>query len=188
MSFTFEPLRIRDVIAVRPRRHLDDRGYLAESYRRSAFVAAGLDATFVQDNVTRSQRWVLRGLHYQIPPKAQGKLIGVLQGRIFDVAVDLRVGGPTYGRWVSRTLDVESGEFLWIPPGFAHGYVVLSDTADVVYKLTAEYDPELGRGIRWDDPSLGIQWPVEDPILSPTDKKNPPLARADNPFRAGGPS
>ena len=185
MSFEFEPLRIRDVIAIRPTRHLDDRGYLAETFRASKFAAAGIEATFVQDNVVRSHRGVLRGLHYQLLPHAQGKLIGVVQGRIYDVAVDLRQGGPTYGQWVARTLDVESGELLWIPPGFAHGYAVLSDTADVAYKMTAEYKPALGRGIRWDDPALGIQWPVDDPILSDQDRRQPLLARAENPFRAG---
>lgn len=183
MTFKTEHLRIRDVIAVRPTRHLDDRGYLSEIYRESAFRDVGINADFVQSNVTRSQRWVLRGLHYQIPPSAQGKLVGVLQGRIFDVAVDLRVGGPTYGKWVSRTLDVETGEFLWIPPGFAHGYLVLSDTADVLYKITSEYAPKLARGIRWDDPKLGIQWPVDAPILSEADRNQPPLGRAENPFR-----
>lgn len=184
MSFTFEPLRIREVVAVRPRRHLDDRGFFAEVFRASAFEEAGIEAPFVQDNVTRSQHGVLRGLHYQIPPAAQGKLVGVAQGRIFDVAVDLRKGGPSFGKWVSRTLDVESGELLWIPPGFAHGYLVLSDTADVFYKCTAEYREDLTRGIRWDDPTLGIPWPLEAPIVSPADKKQPTFRRADIPFRA----
>jgi dTDP-4-dehydrorhamnose 3,5-epimerase len=185
MSFTFEPLRIREVVAIRPTRHLDDRGFFAEVYRSSSFEDAGIVAPFVQDNVVRSQQGVLRGLHYQLPPSAQGKLVGVTNGRIFDVAVDLRRGGPSYGKWVSRTLDVETGEMLWIPPGFAHGYVVLSDTADVTYKVTAEYAPELDRGIRWDDPTLGIQWPVEDPILSDRDRRQVTFAKAENPFRAG---
>ena len=184
MPITFEPLRIRDVVAVRPSRHPDDRGFFAEIYRRSAFQGAGIDATFVQDNVTRSQRGVLRGLHYQLPPSAQGKLVGVVRGAIYDVAVDLRVGGPTYGKWVARTLDVESGELLWIPPGFAHGYLVLTDTADVLYKVTAEYDEDRDRGIRWDDPTLGIPWPVDDPVLSERDRRQPPFGRAENPFRA----
>lgn len=188
MSFTFEPLRIRDVVAIQPNRHLDDRGFFAEIYRESTFQAAGIDASFVQANVTRSQRGVLRGLHYQLPPHQQGKLVGVVQGRIFDVAVDLRVGGPTYGKWVTRTLDVEAGEFLWIPPGFAHGYVVLTQTADVLYQVTSEYKPESNRGIRWDDPNLGIQWPVDDPILSEVDRRQPTFARADNPFRAADPA
>jgi dTDP-4-dehydrorhamnose 3,5-epimerase len=186
MRFTFEPQRIRDVVLVRPERYLDDRGFFTEVYRRSAFERAGIDATFVQDNVARSQQGVLRGLHYQLPPRAQGKLVGVARGRIFDVAVDLRRGGPTYGKWVARTLDVQAGEFLWIPPGFAHGYLVLTDTADVVYKVTEEYDQSLNRGIRWDDPTLGIQWPVADPILSDSDRNQPAFPKADNPFRAAG--
>jgi dTDP-4-dehydrorhamnose 3,5-epimerase len=183
MPFSFHPLSIRDVVLVRPERHLDDRGFFKEVYREEEFSAAGIHARFVQDNLTRSVRGALRGLHYQLPPEAQGKLIGVVRGRIFDVAVDLRAGGPTYGKWVARTLDVDSGELLWIPPGFAHGYCILSETADVLYKVTAAYEPELSRGIRWDDPVLGIQWPFADPLLSDADQRRPTLARAENPFR-----
>jgi dTDP-4-dehydrorhamnose 3,5-epimerase len=182
MSFAFEPLKIRDVVVVRPERHLDDRGFFKEVYSEEAFAEAGITARFVQDNVTLSVRGVLRGLHYQLPPAAQGKLVGVVRGRIFDVAVDLRAGGPTYGKSVSRVLDVERGELLWIPPGFAHGYCVLSDSADVTYKVTAPYRPELSRGIRWNDPALGIEWPVSDPILSEADQRQPTLARCENPF------
>ncbi len=185
MAFTFESLRIRDVVVVRPDRYLDDRGFFKELYREDAFRAGGIDAVFVQDNVTRSVRGVLRGLHYQLPPAAQGKLVGVTRGEIFDVAVDLRVGGPTYGQWVGRRLDVDAGEMLWIPPGFAHGYCVLSETADVLYKVTDTYHPDLNRGIRWDDPTLGIQWPIDDPILSPADQEQPSLGRAENSFRIG---
>jgi len=183
MAFTFEPLKIRDVVVVRPERHLDDRGFFKEVYREDAFAEAGITARFVQDNVTLSVHGVLRGLHYQLPPAAQGKLVGVVRGRIFDVAVDLRVGGPTYGKWVSRILDVDRGELLWVPPGFAHGYCVLSETADVMYKVTAPYRPELSRGLRWNDPALGIQWPVADPILSDADQRQPTLARCENTFR-----
>lgn len=183
MAFTFEPLKIRDVVVVRPERHLDDRGFFKEVYREDAFAEAGITARFVQDNVTLSVHGVLRGLHYQLPPAAQGKLVGVVRGRIFDVAVDLRVGGPTYGKWVSRILDVDRGEMLWVPPGFAHGYCVLSETADVMYKVTAPYRPELSRGLRWNDPALGIQWPVADPILSDADQRQPTLARCENTFR-----
>ena len=183
MSFVFEPLSIRDVVLIRPDRYLDDRGFFKEIYREDAFAEAGIHARFVQTNLVRSMHGVLRGLHYQIPPADQGKLIGVTRGEIFDVAVDLRVGGPTYGRWVARTLDVDAGELLWIPPGFAHGYAVLSETADLVYQVTAEFDTSLDRGVRWDDPVLGIQWPVDDPILSERDHELPPLSRADNPFR-----
>jgi dTDP-4-dehydrorhamnose 3,5-epimerase len=183
MAFTFEPLKIRDVVVVRSERHLDDRGFFKETYQADAFAEAGITARFVQDNVTLSVYGVLRGLHYQLPPAAQGKLVGVVRGRIFDVAVDLRVGGPTYGKSVSRVLDVDRGEMLWVPPGFAHGYCVLSETADVMYKVTAPYRPELSRGIRWNDPALGIQWPVVDPILSDADQRQPTLARCENPFR-----
>ena len=183
MAFSFHPLSIRDVVLIRPDRHLDDRGFFKEVYRHSDFAAAGIDAPFVQDNLTRSVQGTLRGLHYQLPPAAQGKLVSVVRGAIFDVAVDLRVGGPTYGKWVARTLDVDLGDILWIPPGFAHGYCVLSETADVLYKVTEPYDGELNRGIQWNDPGLGIQWPIDDPILSDADRKQPPLSRAENPFR-----
>jgi len=176
---TFEPLSLPDVVVVRAPKHQDARGHLMETYRRSVFSDAGIDAHFVQDNLVRSVKGALRGLHYQLPPAAQGKLVGVANGRIFDVAVDVRRNSATYGRWVGRILDGGEGEQLWIPPGFAHGYVVLSDGADVVYKVTEEYRPELDRGFRWDDPFVGIEWPVVDPILSPRDRSLPLLAEAD---------
>jgi dTDP-4-dehydrorhamnose 3,5-epimerase len=186
LSFRFEPLQIPDIVLIRPTRHGDERGFFQESYRASAFAEAGLHATFAQDNWARSARGVLRGLHYQLPPAAQGKVVGVARGRIFDVAVDLRVGAPTFGRWLGHTLDADggAGEMLWIPSGFAHGYVVLSDVADVLYKVTAEYVPALDRGIRWDDPTIGITWPVERPTISAKDLAQPALADAENPFRA----
>ena len=183
MSFQLEPLAIPDVVLVRPKRHVDARGSFQETYRRSAFIAAGLPGDFAQDNLARSSRGVLRGLHYQLPPAAQGKLVGVVAGRIWDVAVDLRSGSGTYARWVGRTLDAEAGEWLWIPAGFAHGYVVLSDVADVAYKVTAEYDAKLDRGVRWDDPAMGIDWPVREPVLSAKDQSLPTLAAAENTFR-----
>ena len=147
MEFEFAPLNVPEVVLVTPGRYRDERGFFQESYRRSSFLEHGIDAHFVQDNLARSSKGVLRGLHYQIPPGAQGKLVGTVSGEIFDVAVDLRVGSPTYGRWVGSTLDADRGELLWIPPGFAHGYVVLSESADVYYKCTAEYRPELDRGV-----------------------------------------
>lgn len=188
MSFTFRPLEIPEVVLVEPTRHRDDRGFFVEVFREAAFREAGIDERFVQDNLTRSARGVLRGLHYQLPPAAQGKLIGVVQGEIFDVAVDIREGSSTYGRWVGTTLDSETGSLLWIPPGFAHGYCILSESADVLYKVTAPYDGSLNRGIAWDDPSLAIEWPVEDPILSETDRGQPSLAEADNAFQMTGPA
>lgn len=184
MSFHFEPLEIPDVVLVRLRRHEDPRGFFQETYRRSAFVAAGIADAFVQDNSARSTRGVLRGLHYQIPPVAQGKLVGVATGRIFDVAVDLRTESPTYTKWVGHTLDADAGELIWIPPGFAHGYVALSDVADVLYKVTAEYAAHFDRGIRWNDPAIGIEWPIANPVVSEKDRSQPMLAQAENPFRA----
>ena len=182
MAFRFERLEIPDVVLVRMQRHGDARGFFQETYRRSEFTAAGIPDTFVQDNHARSSRGVLRGLHYQLPPAAQGKLIGVASGRIFDVAVDLRAASPTYARWVGRTMDAEAGELLWIPPGFAHGYVALSDVVDVTYKVTAEYSAALDRGVRWDDPTIGVEWPVTDPIISAKDRVQPTLAEAGRPF------
>jgi len=183
MPFDFTPLEIPDVVLVRPGRFEDERGFFQESFRSSAFAAAGIDATFIQDNLARSRGRVLRGLHYQLPPAAQGKLVGVTVGSVFDVAVDLRVGSPWFGKWVGRTLSAELRELLWIPPGFAHGYVVLGDSADVSYKVTAEFDPELDRGILWNDPAIGIAWPEADPVMSDKDRAQPLLADADNPFR-----
>jgi len=182
MTFDFQPLEIPDVVLVRPTRYTDERGFFQESYRESAFAEAGIGPRFVQDNLAQSTRNVLRGLHYQLPPVAQGKLVGAMTGRIFDVAVDLRVGAATYGRWVGKILDSHSGELLWIPPGFAHGYVVLSDVADVHYKVTAEYRPELDRGVLWNDPEIGVEWPVSDPIVSAKDLVQPTLSACDNPF------
>lgn len=183
MRFTFEPLAIADVVLVQPTRHTDERGFLQESYRESDFVKAGIRARFVQDNLARSTRGVLRGLHYQTPPAAQGKLVSCVSGSIFDVAVDLRVGAPSFGEWVGTTLEADTGQQLWIPAGFAHGYVVLTDVADVAYKVTAEYRPELDRGVLWNDPAIGVEWPVAAPLVSAKDREQPTLAQCENPFK-----
>jgi dTDP-4-dehydrorhamnose 3,5-epimerase len=183
MSFRFTPLALPGVVLVEPTRRRDERGFFAETYRASAFAAAGIADPFVQDNHTRSVRGTLRGLHYQLPPRAQGKLIQVVSGEVFDVAVDLRRGSPTYGRWLGQRLSGEEGALLWIPPGFAHGYQVLSEGAELSYKVTAEFDGTLDRGVRWDDPAIGIEWPGRDPLLSAKDRALPPLAAAENPFR-----
>lgn len=182
MAFRIEPQVIPDVVRIVPERHGDERGFLMETYRRSAFVEAGIEASFVQENHVRSRPGVLRGLHYQVAPAAQGKLIRVVRGRIFDVTVDLREASPHRGDWLGVELGAEGGEVLWVPPGFAHGYCVLSDGADVAYKLTAEYHPELEGGIRWDDPTLEIDWPIRDPVLSVKDRGLPPLAEIGTPF------
>jgi dTDP-4-dehydrorhamnose 3,5-epimerase len=182
MPFTFTPLKIPEVILVEPEGFRDDRGLFAEIYKKSAFTAAGITESFVQDNYSCSRQGVLRGLHYQKHPKAQGKLVGVLRGRIFDVAVDLRPDAPTYGKWVGEELSSDNLKRLYIPPGFAHGFCVLSDEADVMYKVTAEYGPEVDRGVIWNDPAIGIAWPVPDPVVSEKDAQLPVLAEADHNF------
>jgi len=179
MSFTFQPLDIPDVVLVRTTRHHDPRGFFTETYRRSIFLAGGIDAEFVQDNLVRSGPGVLRGLHYQRPPSAQGKLVQVLSGRVFDVSVDLRRAFPSFGRWVAWELSGDSGEGLWIPAGFAHGYAVLGDGADVAYKVTTEYDADRDAGVRWDDPTLAIPWPLKEPVISERDRGLPRLDDAE---------
>lgn len=181
MAFTFTPLAVPDVVLVRPTRLGDTRGFFSETYRASVFAQAGIHPVFVQDNLARSAQGVLRGLHYQLPPHAQGKLIQVVRGTVFDVAVDLRPGSPTFGRWVGHELSDETGELIWIPPGFAHGYAVLSDGADLAYKVTAEYRAEADRGVRWDDPALAITWPLAEPLLSERDRALPGVQDAELP-------
>jgi dTDP-4-dehydrorhamnose 3,5-epimerase len=175
-------MSIPGVLLVAPQRFADERGFFAEIYKLSAFSTGGIPPAFVQDNYSHSVKAVLRGLHYQKHPKAQGKLVNVIRGRIFDVAVDIRQGSPTYGDWVGAMLSHDNGRMLYIPPGFAHGFCVLSEEADVIYKVTEEYAPGLDRGIIWNDPDIGIDWPISDPILSPKDAQLPSLREADNTF------
>jgi dTDP-4-dehydrorhamnose 3,5-epimerase len=184
MPCTFRPLdALPEVILVEPRAFADERGWFMETYKRSEFEANGIPWDFRQDNHSRSTvRGVLRGLHYQKDPMAQGKLVRCVAGEIFDVAVDIRKGSPTYGRWAAATLTAENRHALWIPPGFAHGFLTLTDLADVTYKTTAEYSPAHDRGIRWDDPDIGIRWPLPKPLLSKKDAEAPLLAQADNGF------
>ena len=182
MSFRFIPLELPGVVLIEGTRRGDARGFFAETYRSTAFREAGIDRPFVQDNHARSSRGVLRGLHYQLPPHTQGKLVQVVAGTVYDVAVDLRKGSPTFGRWTGVELSGEDLKLLWVPPGFAHGYVVLSETADLTYKVTAEYAPQLDRGVRWNDPAIGIDWPTDKPVLSERDLALPMLADAENPF------
>ena len=180
MPFRFERLAIPDVVLVEPRTIADNRGFFRETYKASAFAAHGIAATVVQENHSHSTRGVLRGLHYQSAPHAQGKLVSVTVGEVFDVAVDLRRASPTFGRWVGATLSAENARLLWIPPGFAHGFCVLSDAADMLYKVThAEYAPQCDRGILWNDPAIGIAWPVVDPTLSAKDAQLPLLKDAE---------
>jgi dTDP-4-dehydrorhamnose 3,5-epimerase len=185
MPFHFERLKIPAVILVHAKNLGDERGYFRENYKFSEFAANGIAAVFVQDNYSHSTRGVVRGLHYQKLPHAQGKLVSVSSGRIWDVAVDIRKGSPTYAHWVGYELSAENGCLLYIPPGFAHGFCVLSDYADVLYKITAEYVSELDRGIAWNDPNLQIEWHTANPILSPKDARLPWLQDADNNFVFG---
>jgi dTDP-4-dehydrorhamnose 3,5-epimerase len=182
VAFRFERLRIPEVILIAPMIFPDERGFFMETYKYSEFARFGITEHFVQDNHSCSTKGVLRGLHYQKPPKAQGKLVRVATGEIFDVAVDIRRGSPTYGQWVAATLSAENKQMLYIPVGFAHGFCVLSEVADVVYKVTEEYSPQHDAGIIWNDPEIGIRWPLEKPIVSTKDAGYPPLRDADNSF------
>ncbi|WP_286937944.1 dTDP-4-dehydrorhamnose 3,5-epimerase [Achromobacter sp. UBA4530] len=173
------PLSLPDVLRIDPVMHHDARGYFVETYIQSAFDAAvGRPVPFLQDNQSHSRRHVLRGLHYQTL-QSQGKLVRVTEGEIFDVAVDMREGSPTFGQWTSEILSSENQRQLWLPEGFAHGFLVLSDYANVVYKTTVPYLPAHQHCVRWDDPALAIPWPAAgEPILSDKDRQGLALAQA----------
>ncbi|HOT45134.1 MAG TPA: dTDP-4-dehydrorhamnose 3,5-epimerase [Spirochaetota bacterium] len=175
MPFTFTNLEINGLVMVEPRVFPDDRGFFLESYKESDFARAGIPFRFVQDNHSRSIRNVIRGLHFQRPPRAQGKLVRVIRGKVWDVAVDIRKGSPTYRRWVGVELSEENKLMIFIPPGFAHGFVALTDDVHIMYKCTEEYDAALDGGIRWDDPDIGVAWPVKDPVVSDKDRVLPYL-------------
>ena len=171
---------IAEVLIIEPRVFTDPRGFFLESYNRRTFhKATGIDVEFVQDNHSRSTKNVLRGLHYQIQ-QPQGKLVRVTAGEIWDIAVDLRAGSPTFGKWVAATLDASSARCMWIPAGFAHGFLVLSEAAEVQYKTTDYYAPEHERTLLWSDPALGIPWPLAgDPVMTEKDRGGAPLAIAE---------
>lgn len=175
------PTAIPEVLIIEPNVLADERGFFYESFNRRKFQeVTGLDLEFVQDNHSRSVRGVLRGMHYQLAPMAQGKLVRVVQGAVFDVAVDIRPQSATYGRWVGVELDAASKRQLWVPPGFAHGFLTLSDTAEFLYKTTAYYSPEHDRTLAWDSPQLGIVWPLHTPpILSSRDRAAPAFIPLD---------
>lgn len=182
MSLIVTPTALTDVLVLEPRVFGDARGFFLESFNARRFAeATGVRAEFVQDNQSRSARGVLRGLHYQIR-QPQGKLVRVVRGRVFDVAVDLRRSSPAFGRWAGVELSEDNHRQLWIPPGFAHGFLVLSESADFLYKATDYYAPEHERAIRWDDPSVGIDWPIAEqaPLLSAKDRAAPSLAAAEH--------
>lgn len=182
MPFTFLPTRIADVLVIEPRIFPDERGFFMETYKRSEFAAHGIGAPFVQCNHSRSARGILRGLHFQRPPKAQGKLVRAVSGAIFDVAVDLRKGAPTYGQWVGVELSAANNKMLYAPAGFAHGFCVVSDAADIAYMTSDEYAPAQESGIAWDDPDLNIAWPIAVPQLSERDRQWPRLRDSDTGF------
>ena len=162
------------VLILEPKLHGDSRGFFLESYREDTLKELGINERFIQDNHSRSTRGILRGLHYQLT-QPQGKLVRVASGAVFDVAVDVRRGSPTFGQWYGATLDEESMRMMYIPSGFAHGFVVLSNTADFIYKCTDYYHPQSEQGILWNDPAIGIEWPIEDVQLSERDINNPLL-------------
>jgi dTDP-4-dehydrorhamnose 3,5-epimerase len=170
----FSPADIPDVLIIEPRVFRDERGFFLETYHEKKFQDGGVDAQFVQDNHSRSVKDTLRGLHAQ-RRRPQGKLVRAVVGEIFDVAVDIRPHSPTFGRWVGVTLSAENFRQLYVPPGFAHGFCVVSETAEVIYKCTALYDPSDELGVAWDDPDIGIQWPTRTPLLSPKDAAAPRL-------------
>ena len=185
MPFTFKRLSIPDVILVEPQSFSDDRGFFFESFKESDFFSNGIDKNFVQDNFSHSVNGVIRGLHFQKAPKAQAKLVTVLKGKIFDVAVDIRKNSPTYGKWVSEILSDDTHNVLYVPEGFAHGFCVISDEADVHYKVSNEYSQEHERSIIWNDPKLNIEWPIKKPIISNKDNKLSLLENLDNDFVYG---
>jgi dTDP-4-dehydrorhamnose 3,5-epimerase len=171
---------LSDVILVEPDVYRDDRGYFLETYREDKYHAIGIDLRFVQDNQSRSVRGTIRGLHLQLGARPQAKLVRVVEGEIWDVAVDVRRGSPTFGRWVGNRLTAESFTQCYIPGGFAHGFSVLSPVAAIAYKCTELYDPSSEIGIAWDDPALAITWLVDNPVLSERDRRHPPLALLDD--------
>ncbi|MBF0485350.1 MAG: dTDP-4-dehydrorhamnose 3,5-epimerase [Candidatus Omnitrophica bacterium] len=182
MPFKFEKLAIPDVILVQPRVFPDDRGFFLEVFKSSDFKAVGIKDPFVQVNHSQSGKGVLRGLHYQIGASAQGKLVRCVRGEIYDVAVDIRRGSPWFGQLVSQTLSEDNKTMIYVPVGFAHGFCVVSDTAEIEYSCTREYDSRAERGIIWNDPDLNIAWPLKNPLVSPKDSILPFLKNADNSF------
>lgn len=178
----FTKLKLNGLVLIEPKVFTDERGFFLERYIKRVFSENGVNSDFVQDNHSQSTRGVLRGLHFQIPPHSQDKLVWAASGEIFDVAVDLRAGSPTYGKGESVILSAANKKMLFIPAGFAHGLQVLSDTADVLYKISDYYFPELDKGILWNDPDIGIEWPLPNPILSEKDQKHPLLKDFNSPF------
>ena len=179
----FTPTRLPQVVVIEPRVFEDERGAFMETWEARKFAAAGLEVRFVQDNHSVSRQWSLRGLHFQLR-HPQGKLVRVIRGEVFDVAVDVRRSSPTFGTWVGERLCAASRRMLWIPPGFAHGFLALTETVEFVYKCTDYYDPTSERTVLWNDPALAIPWPLPPgvkPLLAAKDAAAPPLSQAECP-------
>lgn len=176
MPFEFEKLELEGVILVKPKVFGDNRGFFMESYKKSEFVKNGITVDFIQDNHSKSVKGVLRGLHYQAKPKPQAKLVRCIKGKIYDVAVDLRKDSKTFGKWLKVELSQDNSHMLFIPEGFAHGFVVLSDEAELCYKTNTEFSPEHDRGVLWCDNDINVVWGVDSPILSDKDKIQPKLS------------
>ena len=181
MPFEFLKTEIPEVVLIKPKVFKDDRGFFMETYKKSEFERAGIPTNFVQDNHSKSTKYVLRGLHFQKEPFGQGKLVRCIRGKIFDVAVDIRKESPTFKRWVGFELTEENKQMLWIPRGFAHGFLTLSDEAEIIYKVSDnEYSPKSDAGIIWNDPEININWPIDrEPILSGKDKLLPKLVECE---------
>lgn len=186
MPVKVTPTEIPDVLVVQTGLARDNRGYFTEVFVAPSFESAGVKGAFVQDNVSCSKRGTLRGMHYQLEPRAMGKLVRVFGGAIFDVVVDLRRGSPWFGKWVGRTLSAENGLSLWIPAGFAHGFLALEDDTLVLYKCTDTHAPEAERAVHYADPAIGIEWPDSPGLVSPKDMAAPPLERAEYNFTYRG--
>jgi dTDP-4-dehydrorhamnose 3,5-epimerase len=183
----FVKTHIPDVIIIEPNVFEDERGFFMEFYRKNVFSENGIEYDFKQDNHSYSKKGVLRGIHYQLEPYSQGKLVRCIRGRVFDVAVDLRIGSPWFKRYVAVELSAENKKMIWIPPGFGHAFLALEDS-EIIYKVTEIYNPSAERGIRWDDPEISIDWPIKNPILSQKDKNFPFLKDAEiNFFYSSGP-
>lgn len=185
MPFVFEKTSLDGVMIITPRVFPDGRGYFYESYKVSDFREAGIETVFVQDNISSSSYGVIRGLHYQKSPHAQGKLLEVLSGSIIDVVVDIRKGSPNYGKWLKFNLSKENHKMIYVPAGFAHGFVAVSEMVEIHYKVDSEYCKEAEAGVLWNDPALNIDWGVENPVLSEKDTQLPLLANADNNYVYG---
>ena len=181
-QFIFKKLQIPDVILIETHSFSDNRGFFLESYKESAYAYNGINTKFVQDNFSHSAKNTLRGLHFQKNPKAQAKLVTVTRGEIFDIAVDIRTNSSTYGKWIGEILSETNHNLLYIPEGFAHGFCVLSNNADVLYKVNNEFSLKHDSGILWNDPDLGIKWPIDNPIISKKDLQLSILKNLDNDF------